>query len=94
MADLNYFTLKYKHAEREQKVSDLGTSSLSLRLCWSSDGRIHVWFSLSVPTRALSPLFLPSQYHQLQDEYFTSAVVLALVLATLFGLIYLLVIPQ
>lgn len=23
MADLNFFTLKYKHAEREQKVSDL-----------------------------------------------------------------------
>lgn len=52
MADLNYFTLKYKHAEREQKVSDLGTSSLSLRRCWSSDGRIHVWFSLSF---SLSP---------------------------------------
>nr|XP_034364450.1 adenylate cyclase type 1 isoform X2 [Arvicanthis niloticus] len=52
MADLNFFTLKYKHVEREQK------------------------------------------YHQLQDEYFTSAVVLALILAALFGLIYLLVIPQ
>ncbi|XP_005359278.1 adenylate cyclase type 1 [Microtus ochrogaster] len=52
MADLNFFTLKYKHAEREQK------------------------------------------YHQLQDEYFTSAVVLALILAALFGLVYLLIIPQ
>ncbi|XP_014438672.1 adenylate cyclase type 1 isoform X1 [Tupaia chinensis] len=52
LADLNFFTLKYKHAEREQK------------------------------------------YHQLQDEYFTSAVVLALILAALFGLVYLLVIPQ
>ncbi|XP_040310956.1 adenylate cyclase type 1 [Herpailurus yagouaroundi] len=52
MADLDFFTLKYKQAERERK------------------------------------------YHQLQDEYFTSAVVLALVLAALFGLIYLLIIPQ
>ncbi|XP_072454203.1 adenylate cyclase type 1 isoform X1 [Notamacropus eugenii] len=52
MADLNFFTLKYKHKEREEK------------------------------------------YHQLQDEYFTSAVVLSLVLAALFGLVYLLIIPQ
>ncbi|XP_042769452.1 adenylate cyclase type 1 isoform X2 [Panthera tigris] len=52
MADLDFFTLKYKQAERERK------------------------------------------YHQLQDEYFTSAVVLALVLAALFGLVYLLIIPQ
>ncbi|KAK2095971.1 Adenylate cyclase type 1, partial [Saguinus oedipus] len=52
MADLNFFTLKYKHVEREQK------------------------------------------YHQLQDEYFTSAVVLTLILAALFGLVYLLIIPQ
>ena len=35
-----------------------------------------------------------SQYHQLQDEYFTSAVVLALILTALFGLAYLLIIPQ
>lgn len=63
MADLNFFTLKYKHVEREQKVSDLGTSSLSPRLCWSSDGQINVWFSLflSVPIlRSLNPLFPPS----------------------------------
>ncbi|XP_058390749.1 adenylate cyclase type 1 isoform X3 [Diceros bicornis minor] len=52
MADLNFFTLKYKQAERERK------------------------------------------YHQLQDEYFTSAVVLALTLAALFSLVYLLIIPQ
>ncbi|XP_059876121.1 adenylate cyclase type 1 [Delphinus delphis] len=52
MADLNFFTLKYKQAERERK------------------------------------------YHQLQDEYFTSAVILALILAALFGLVYLLIIPQ
>uniref|UniRef100_A0A4X2LE03 Adenylate cyclase type 1 n=1 Tax=Vombatus ursinus TaxID=29139 RepID=A0A4X2LE03_VOMUR len=52
MADLNFFTLQYKHKEREEK------------------------------------------YHQLQDEYFTSAVVLSLVLAALFGLVYLLIIPQ
>ncbi|KAM7120693.1 adenylate cyclase type 1 isoform 1-T1 [Molossus nigricans] len=52
MADLDFFTLKYKQAERERK------------------------------------------YHQLQDEDFTSAVVLALILAALFGLIYLLIIPQ
>ncbi|XP_057588880.1 adenylate cyclase type 1 [Hippopotamus amphibius kiboko] len=52
MADLNFFTLKYKQAERERK------------------------------------------YHQIQDEYFTSAVVLALILAALFGLVYLLIIPQ
>ncbi|OXB62984.1 hypothetical protein ASZ78_000894 [Callipepla squamata] len=52
MADLNFFTLKYKQTEREKK------------------------------------------YHQLQDEYFTSAVVLSLILAALFGLVYLLIIPQ
>ncbi|XP_038545168.1 adenylate cyclase type 1-like isoform X1 [Canis lupus familiaris] len=52
MADLDFFTLKYKQAEREHK------------------------------------------YHQLQDEYFTSAVVLALILTALFGLVYLLIIPQ
>ncbi|XP_006832323.1 PREDICTED: adenylate cyclase type 1 [Chrysochloris asiatica] len=51
MADLNFFTLKYKHIERERK------------------------------------------YHQLPDEYFTSAVVLSLVLAALLGLVCLLVIP-
>ncbi|XP_006634632.1 adenylate cyclase type 1 [Lepisosteus oculatus] len=34
------------------------------------------------------------KYHQLHDEYFTSAVVLSLILAALFGLIYLLIIPQ
>ncbi|XP_004708235.1 adenylate cyclase type 1, partial [Echinops telfairi] len=52
IADLNVFTLKYKHVEREQK------------------------------------------YHQLQDEYFTSAVVLSLLLAAVLGLVYLLIIPQ
>ncbi|NWX39188.1 ADCY1 cyclase, partial [Steatornis caripensis] len=35
-----------------------------------------------------------NKYHQLQDEYFTSAVVLSLILAALFGLVYLLIIPQ
>ncbi|KAG8139598.1 hypothetical protein E2320_002360, partial [Naja naja] len=35
-----------------------------------------------------------TRYHQLQDEYFTSAVVLSLILAALFGLVYLLIIPQ
>ncbi|XP_061111870.1 adenylate cyclase type 1-like [Conger conger] len=35
-----------------------------------------------------------TKYHQLQDEYFISAVVLSLVLAALFGLVYLLIIPQ
>uniref|UniRef100_A0A8D3D1K3 Adenylate cyclase type 1 n=1 Tax=Scophthalmus maximus TaxID=52904 RepID=A0A8D3D1K3_SCOMX len=34
------------------------------------------------------------RYHQVPDEYFTSAVVLSLVLAALFGLVYLLIIPQ
>ncbi|KAM9458366.1 adenylate cyclase type 1-like isoform 2-T2 [Salvelinus alpinus] len=34
------------------------------------------------------------RYHQLQDEYFSSAVVLSLILAALFGLVYLLIIPQ
>uniref|UniRef100_A0A8C0G7P2 Adenylate cyclase type 1 n=1 Tax=Chelonoidis abingdonii TaxID=106734 RepID=A0A8C0G7P2_CHEAB len=34
------------------------------------------------------------KYHQLQDEYFTSAVVLSLILAALFGFVYLLIIPQ
>uniref|UniRef100_A0A674GFZ2 Adenylate cyclase type 1 n=1 Tax=Taeniopygia guttata TaxID=59729 RepID=A0A674GFZ2_TAEGU len=35
-----------------------------------------------------------NKYHQLQDEYFTSAVALSLILAALFGLVYLLIIPQ
>ncbi|KAL4646438.1 adenylate cyclase type 1-like [Arapaima gigas] len=52
MADLHFFTLMYKQAEREQR------------------------------------------YHQVHDEYFTSAVVLSLVLTALFGLVYLLMIPQ
>lgn len=42
----------------------------------------------------LTVAFCVFQYHQLQDEYFTSAVVLALILAALFGLVYLLIIPQ
>lgn len=39
-------------------------------------------------------LFCFTQYHQIPDEYFTSAVVLSLILAALFGLVYLLIIPQ
>ncbi|CAL8394505.1 unnamed protein product [Boreogadus saida] len=34
------------------------------------------------------------RYHQVSDDHFVSAVVLSLVLATLFGLIYLLMVPQ
>ncbi|XP_032421629.1 adenylate cyclase type 1-like isoform X1 [Xiphophorus hellerii] len=34
------------------------------------------------------------RYHQVPDEYFTSAVVLSLILAALFGIVYLLIIPQ
>uniref|UniRef100_A0A674F3W9 adenylate cyclase n=1 Tax=Salmo trutta TaxID=8032 RepID=A0A674F3W9_SALTR len=34
------------------------------------------------------------RYHQLHDEYFSSAVVLSLILAALFGLVYFLIIPQ
>uniref|UniRef100_A0A3Q2PK69 adenylate cyclase n=1 Tax=Fundulus heteroclitus TaxID=8078 RepID=A0A3Q2PK69_FUNHE len=34
------------------------------------------------------------RYHQVPDEYFTSAVVVSLILAALFGIIYLLIIPQ
>ncbi|CAM4598461.1 unnamed protein product [Leuciscus chuanchicus] len=34
------------------------------------------------------------RYHQLNDEYFTGAVILSLVLAALFGVLYLLIIPQ
>uniref|UniRef100_A0AAY4DWS8 Adenylate cyclase type 1 n=1 Tax=Denticeps clupeoides TaxID=299321 RepID=A0AAY4DWS8_9TELE len=33
-------------------------------------------------------------YHQLHDEYFTGAVVLCLILAAFFGLVYLIIIPQ
>lgn len=57
MADLNFFTLKYKHVEREQKVSGMGTLSLSLRLWRSSGGVINFWFSLflSVPTPCSLP---------------------------------------
>ncbi|KAJ8276848.1 hypothetical protein GJAV_G00068580 [Gymnothorax javanicus] len=35
-----------------------------------------------------------TKYHQTQDEYFTSAVILSLILTASFGLIYLLIIPQ
>ncbi|KAJ8279883.1 hypothetical protein COCON_G00069490 [Conger conger] len=35
-----------------------------------------------------------TKYHQIQDEHFSSAVVLSLILAALFGLVYLLIIPQ
>lgn len=38
--------------------------------------------------------FLSSQYNQSDDDHFTSAVVLSLILAVLFGFIYLLMIPQ
>ncbi|XP_015242377.1 PREDICTED: adenylate cyclase type 1-like isoform X2 [Cyprinodon variegatus] len=34
------------------------------------------------------------RYHQVPDEYFTSAVVVSLILAALFGIVYLLIIPQ
>ncbi|XP_028833186.1 adenylate cyclase type 1-like isoform X2 [Denticeps clupeoides] len=34
------------------------------------------------------------RYHQLHDEYFTGAVVLCLILAAFFGLVYLIIIPQ
>ncbi|XP_036453463.1 LOW QUALITY PROTEIN: adenylate cyclase type 1b [Colossoma macropomum] len=34
------------------------------------------------------------RYHHLHDEYFTGAVVLSLILAALFGLVYLLIMPQ
>ncbi|KAJ8376851.1 hypothetical protein SKAU_G00074310 [Synaphobranchus kaupii] len=34
------------------------------------------------------------KYHQIEDEHFSGAVVLSLILAALFGLVYLLIIPQ
>lgn len=34
MADLNFFTLKYKHVEREQKVSDVGAFVLVPEALW------------------------------------------------------------
>lgn len=60
MADLNFFTLKYKHVEREQKVSDLGTLSLSLSLWRSSDGLINIWFSLSLCAHPMLSFPTPS----------------------------------
>ncbi|XP_043921537.1 adenylate cyclase type 1 [Protopterus annectens] len=34
------------------------------------------------------------QFHQIHDEHFTSAVILSLILASLFGIVYLLIMPQ
>lgn len=64
MADLNFFTLKYKHVEREQKVRDVGTLSLSLRLWQSSDGLIIVY-----PLLRMQPLSIVlSLNHKLQSH--------------------------
>lgn len=110
MADLNFFTLKYKQAEREQKVGDCGQEwpgalhaasfswSGGCRPCRCCRGSGHWWCPREdrrgPVDGSTACAFLCLQYHQLQDEYFTSAVVLALLLAALFGLIYLLIIPQ
>lgn len=77
-ADLNFLTLMYKCSEREQRVS-----------CCTQCNRSNK------SSRRLTLLLLFfKQYHQVPDEYFTSAVVLSLILAALFGLVYLLIIPQ
>ena len=89
-ADLNFLTLMYKCSEREQRVRVLqDTARPTPHLCL---------LCIKPPNDMLSPtLCLLSgitQYHQLPDEHFISAVVLSLILAALFGLVYLLIIPQ
>lgn len=59
-------------------------------LLWTPQWPVSRW----LPGRGSSLTGLCPQYQQLPDESFTSAVVLALVLAALFGLVYLLIIPQ
>lgn len=61
MADLNFFTLKYKHAEREQKVSDWRfCPSMSLRSLCLPAGLITLLLSLPPSlTHAPSPISLP-----------------------------------
>ncbi|XP_023381243.1 adenylate cyclase type 1-like [Pteropus vampyrus] len=51
-------------------------------------------FKAEVPFSNVMTCEDDDKYHQLRDEHFSSAVVLALVLAALFGLVYLLIIPQ
>jgi len=83
-ADLNFLTLMYKSSEREQRV----------RAHAHTHTHTHT-HTFSTSWRMCSqPLSACSQYHQLPDEHFISAVVLSLVLAALFGLVYLLLIPQ
>ena len=72
------------------------TSAPSVSRGW--DTRAAHWYGASGCVDALSLTRLVcgtvTQYHQVPDEYFTSAVVVSLVLAALFGLVYLLIIPQ
>ncbi|XP_072613362.1 uncharacterized protein [Vulpes vulpes] len=83
MADLDFFTLKYKQADRELKAA------------WSPGPRCRCGDPACVlaatATDGRSPC-LPVPPAPGRD--FTSAVVLALILTALFGLIYLLIIPQ
>lgn len=91
-ADLNFLTLMYKCSEREQRVRIYDTAHIqsSVHVQIDVSGRI---LSCTVLCHSiLSGLW--HQYHQVPDEYFTSAVVLSLILAALFGLVYLLIIPQ
>lgn len=83
-ADLNFLTLMYKCSEREHRVRET-----ALRCC-----SIMLQFHILLFGYSLFLGFAIVQYHQVPDEYFTSAVVLSLILAALFGLVYLLIIPQ
>lgn len=80
--------------QTESDTADLNFLTLMYK-CSEREQRVktrHTRSSLSVMFGSYSDLL--SQYHQVPDEYFTSAVVLSLILAALCGLIYLLLIPQ
>lgn len=86
-ADLNFLTLMYKCSEREQRVRDFRHCRHTL---YQTDLKADGWMCFT-HSHLVSGI---TQYHQVPDEYFTSAVVLSLILAALFGLVYLLIIPQ
>lgn len=89
-ADLNVLTLMYKSSEREQRVR--GFRHSHVRSDRASDWKL--WCQVLFLCPLIWSLDPSKQYHQIPDEYFTSAVVLSLILAALFGLVYLLIIPQ
>lgn len=102
MADLNFFTLKYKQAERERKVSAGGPGWLGVR---GSQGILGMWVQLfavlvlgGCPWHPFSwklaadGLFLCLLVPPASGRVFHQRCGSALILAALFGLVYLLII--